>query len=184
MSGESPLVRPVQVAYAVSDVHVAADRFAATTGAGPFFVIEHIALAEARVHGVPGEFDHSSGYGQWGDIMVELVQEHTPALVVPPSVHHVAFMVDDLRTSIAWCAAQGWPEVMFARTTTGQEFAFCDARAILGHLIEMYEPSPRLLEFYAKVAAAHHASGPPANQRSNIGRIATVTSSTINPLGG
>ena len=45
-----------------------------------------------------GQFDHSSAYGQWGDVMVELVEEHTPPLVAPGSgVHHLAFIVDDTR---------------------------------------------------------------------------------------
>ena len=39
----------MQVAYAVADVRAAADRWATTTGAGPFFVIEHIPLTAARV---------------------------------------------------------------------------------------------------------------------------------------
>ena len=87
--------------------------------------------------------------------LVELVEEHSqPRLAPVPGVHHLAFMVDDLRAGIEWCVAQGWHEVLFARTTGGQEFAFCDARADLGHFVEMYEPSDRLLGFYAKVAAA------------------------------
>jgi hypothetical protein len=151
----SPLTRPVQVAYAVTDVVAAATRFAASTGAGPFFVIEHVALSAARVHGRDGTFDHSSAYGQWGDVMVELVEEHSqPRLAPVPGVHHLAYMVDDLRAGIQWCSAHGWDEVLFARTSGGQEFAFCDARAELGHFVEMYEPSDRLLGFYAMVAAA------------------------------
>ena len=154
MSG-SPLERPVQVAYAVTDVAAAAARFAASTRAGPFFVIEHVALSEARVNGRPGTFDHSSAYGQWGEVMVELVEEHSdPRLVTPPSIHHLAYMVSDLRAAVAWCVGNGWAEALFARTIGGQEFAFCDARAELGHLVEMYEPSERLLGFYAMVAAA------------------------------
>lgn len=146
---------PVQVAYAVADVHAAAARWTATTGAGPFFVLEHIPLAVARVDGVDGDFDHSSAYGQWGSVMVELVQEHTPPLVEPGSgVHHLAFMVDSLPAAQMSCAEKGWPELLWARTGGGQEFAFMDARADLGHLVELYEPSPALLAFYAKVAAA------------------------------
>ncbi len=153
--GGSPLRRPVQVAYAVADVRAAAVRFAGSTGAGPFFVIDHVALSWARIGGEEGAFDHSSAYGQWGEVMVELVHEHSqPAIVVAPTLHHVAFMVDDLRMAVRWCAANGWPEALFARTTGGQEFAFCDARHELGHLIEMYEPSPRLTAFYAMVEAA------------------------------
>ena len=154
MSG-SPLHQPVQIAYAVTDVATAAARFAATTGAGPFFVVEHIALDAARVCGVDGTFDHSSAYGHWGTVMVELVEEHSrPPIVAAPGLHHLAFMVDDLGAAVEWCTAKGWEEALFARTTRGQEFAFCDARHDLGHLIEMYEPSARLLAFYALVAAA------------------------------
>ena len=157
VAGRPVLDRPVQIAYAVRDVVVAAAELSAATGAGPFFVVEHIALADAQVRGEPGAFDHSSAYGQWGAVMVELVAEHTPPLVAPGSgVHHLAFMVDDLAAAIAWCTSQGWPEVLLATTTGGQRFAFCDARAQLGHLIELYEPTARLLAFYAMVASAAH----------------------------
>lgn len=143
---------PVQVAYAVNDVSSAAALFAAQTGAGPFFVIEHIAIETARLNGAPVAFDHSSAYGQWGSVMVELVEEHSSPIVHPPGLHHLAFMVSDLAASTAACTTHGWPEVLWARTTAGQEFAFCDARPQRGHLIEMYEPSPRLLKFYEMVA--------------------------------
>ncbi len=145
----------MQIAYAVSDVTAAAERFAASTGAGPFFVVPHIAVTESRVHGVDAAFDHSSAYGQWGDVMVELVEEHSLPIVVPDSgVHHVAFMVPSLADAAAWCVAQGWPEALWARTGSGQEFVFHDSRAALGHLVELYEPSDRLLRFYTMVADA------------------------------
>ncbi len=150
----SPLGAPVQVAYAVDDVVAAAERFATSTGAGPFFVLRHIALATSRVHGVDAPFDHSSAYGQWGPLMVELVQEHTAPVVEPGRVHHVAFMVPSLDAAAAWCESQGWPEVLRASTSGGQSFAFHDARAALGHLVELYEPSDRLLGFYTMVADA------------------------------
>lgn len=146
---------PVQIAYAVTDLRAAAARFAATTGAGPFVVVDHIDVPEARVRGEAATFDHSSAYGQWGSVMVELVEEHSPALVPPGSgVHHLAFMVTSLADAIAACVDRGWPELLFARTSGGQEFAFCDARAELGHLVELYEPSERLRGFYAMIAAS------------------------------
>jgi catechol 2,3-dioxygenase-like lactoylglutathione lyase family enzyme len=151
----SPLDRIRQIAYAVTDVADAAERFARRTGAGPFFVVEHIPVASAVVFGEPRPFDHSSAYGQWGDVMVELVAEHTPPIVAPGSgVHHVACWVDSLDAGIAWGAAQGWPTALLAETTAGQRFAFLDARAELGHLVELYEPTERLVAFFARVAAA------------------------------
>jgi catechol 2,3-dioxygenase-like lactoylglutathione lyase family enzyme len=150
----SPFATPVQIAYPVDDVVAAAESFSARTGAGPFFVLRHIPLADSRVHGRPAPFDHSSAYGQWGSVMVELVQEHTPALVTPGSgLHHVAFMVPDLVDAMRLGAQQGWHEVLWAATATGQQFAFASAPE-LGHLVEMYEPSQRLLGFYARIADA------------------------------
>ncbi|WP_205528513.1 VOC family protein [Desertimonas flava] len=143
----------MQIAYGVVDVRAAAARRAAATGAGPFVVADHIGVTSSRVHGHPAPFDHSSAYGQWGPLMVELVEEHTPPIVAPGNVHHVAFMVESLPAAMSWCVDQGWPEALWAATATGQEFAFMDARADLGHLVELYEPSDRLVAFYATVAA-------------------------------
>lgn len=148
---------PVQIAYAVRDVDAAAEQWAARTGAGPFVISRHIALATARVHGEPDTFDHSSAYGQWGEVMVELVEEHAiptgrGPLVEPGSgVHHMAFFVDDVAGAVRWCGSQGWPEVLWAETAGGTAFAFCDARRDLGHLVELYEPTPPLLAFYTHI---------------------------------
>ena len=149
------LQRPAQIAYAATDVSAAAARFAASTGAGPFFIMRHIPLRSARIHGKAASFDHSSAYGQWGDVMVELVVEHSPPIVASRAgVHHLAFVVPNLLTAMAWCAEQGWPEALWAETVGGQQFAFCDARVERGHLIEMYEPTDGLLGFYAMVENA------------------------------
>jgi catechol 2,3-dioxygenase-like lactoylglutathione lyase family enzyme len=151
-SRQSPLGRPVQIAYAVVDVVGAARRFSLITGAGPFVVVPHVALQWSRIHGVERPFDHSSAYGQWGDVMVELVEEHSPPIIpVRSSLHHLAFMVDDLAVARQWCIDAGWAEVLLATTRSGQQFAFHDARHELGHLIEMYEPAPRLLRFYGMI---------------------------------
>jgi len=149
-----PFDRPVQIAYPVDDVQRAAALFSARTGAGPFFVLRNIPLARSRVRGHDAPFDHSSAYGQWGEVMVELVQEHTAPLVAPGSgIHHVAFMVPDLDQALIDALGYGWSEELWAATATGQCFAFVRAPE-LGHLVEMYEPSERLVGFYQRVAEA------------------------------
>lgn len=150
----SPLRHPVQIAYAVPnavDLRRRADEFGAATGAGPFVVVEHVALERALVRGAASSFDHSSAYGQWGDLMVELVQEHTPPVAEVVGVHHLAYFVDDLNDAITWCERRGWPLALDATTAGGQRFVFADARAECGHLIEMYEPNEKLLGFYEHV---------------------------------
>ncbi len=162
MSAMSVIGPPVQIAYAVRDVHEAARRWAAERGAGPFFVAEHIVVHDVRHRGRPAVFDHSSAYGQWGDIMVELLCDHTVgpsavADVVGPGgvgLHHVAHFVDDLDAAARELAARGWPEAFRATTTTGNVFAFHDATAELGHMVEIYVGTPALRGFYGMVAAA------------------------------
>jgi Glyoxalase/Bleomycin resistance protein/Dioxygenase superfamily len=157
---KSPLGPPVQIAYAVRDVRQAATRWVERYGAGPFTVIDHIELSAVRYRGAPGSFDHSSAYGQWGQIMVELVCDHTigsspVADVVGPGgegLHHHAHFVPDLAEAQRVLEAHGWPEVLHAVTPSGLSFAFHDATADLGHMIELYEPTPSLVAFYQRVA--------------------------------
>ena len=147
---------PVQIAYATNDVRSAAQQWAAR-GVGPFYVIEHIALTDVRVDDAPATFDHSSAYGQWGSVMVELIQQHDPGPdpVVPASgLHHVASFVDDFEQASAKLIADGFPCRLRASTSGGQSFAFHDARGTLGHLIEIYEQTDRLAGFYAMVREA------------------------------
>lgn len=153
---DSVLGGPVQVAYAVDDVTAAA-RAWVRRGVGPFFVREHIEVVEVRLRGHAATFDHSSAFAQWGDLMIELIQQHDrgPAAIVGTSgVHHMAHFVDDFDVATAMLGDAGRPEVLYGETTTGTRFAFHDALAERGHLIEVYERSPGLARFYDLVRTA------------------------------
>lgn len=153
---------PVQIAYAVPDVDVAARAWADRFGAGPFFVRRHIALADVMYRGAPAEFDHSSAYGQWGALMVELVADHTDGPTVVndrrgaafTGLHHVAFIVHDLDAALKLLIASGFEVAMSARTKDATRFHFVDTVAALGHYIELYQRSPRVTGFYDMVADA------------------------------
>jgi catechol 2,3-dioxygenase-like lactoylglutathione lyase family enzyme len=153
-----------QLAYKVNDLAAAAAAHHRQFGSGPFFVLRHVALASSLHRGVERAFDHSSAYGQWGDVMVELVVQHNP----DPSalhdmfshgsgaegLHHAALFVDDLDAEIARFAADGAALAQLSVTQTGTAFAFVDTRASLGHMLELYEPTPQLTGFYDFVADA------------------------------
>ncbi len=159
---DSLLGPPVQIAYAVTDLDVAARQWTERFGAGPFFVNEHIAVVNVRYRGAAGSFDHSSAYGQWGEVMVELVKDHTVgpspvADVVGPGgtgLHHLAYFVDDLATAQSGLCRLGWPEALRAQTPSGFAFAFHDAVGTVGHMIEIYEATPALRGFYTMVREA------------------------------
>lgn len=152
----------VQIAYFVSDIEQAAQKMAATFGAGPFYLIRQIELAWAEHRGQPCDYVHSSAYGQWGDVMMELVQQDSDGpspfrdLYAPGAegIHHVATMCSSLQQAAQDYAAQGIDMATRSMTTTGTEFWFLDATAKCGHFIEVYEKSPQLLEFYSFIEQA------------------------------
>jgi hypothetical protein len=161
----SSIGAPVQIAYVVSDLVAAARTWVRDLGAGPFFVNEHIDLIDVVHRGAPAEFDHSSAYGQWGPIMVELVHDHGrgPSVVRErfgpdeSGLHHLAFFVDDLEAASVSLVSGGAELVMSARTTGGTAFHFLDSPTLGGHLVELYERSDRVVDFYAMVASAADA---------------------------
>ncbi len=152
---------PVQIAYAVPDAEAAAREWERRHGAGPFVVIPHIELVDVVHRGRPAEFDHTSAYGQWGSIMVELVQDHGTGpsavrdLYAPDQsgLHHLAFFVDDVDDTLKWLVAEGFEIAMSARTAGGVDFHFVDAVRTHGHMLEIYEGTDRLRAFYADIAA-------------------------------
>jgi hypothetical protein len=155
-------LRPVQIAYHVPDPVAAAERLAHEHGWGPFYLMEHIPLSRSLYRDAQTQFDHSSAYGQAGDLMIELITQHNDApsalrdMYAPTQsgIHHVACFVPDLAQALAGFRQRGVAVALDARTATGVEFAMLDVVAERGHMLELYEPSPDLLRFYAFVRRA------------------------------
>lgn len=153
-----------QVAFFVEDVRTAARAHHDSFGSGPFFVADNIPLARAVHRGVERELDHTSAYGQWGDVMVEFVAQNNPGPspfrdLYPEGsgrwgMHHIAIFVDDVDAEIARFSARGAACALRAEMTDGFIFAFADTSATLGAMTELYAPTPVLLDFYAMVAQA------------------------------
>jgi hypothetical protein len=152
----------VQIAYHVPDPESAAAEFAARLGWGPFFYLEHIPLASCRYRGSPAAFDHSSAYGQAGDLMVELITQHDDSSSVlrdlydreSTGVHHVAYFVPSLGGALDEARAESIEIALEALTATGTAFAMLDLSPALGHMVEIYEGRDELLEFYRHVRRA------------------------------
>lgn len=157
-----------QIAYFVPDIRAAARAHRAAFGSGPFLIVDHVSTPIVRYRGAPAALDHGSAYGQWGEVMVEFVCQHNAG----PSafhdlfprgsgrfgLHHVAVFVDDLDREIAEFAARGAECALYAETEA-LAFAMVDTSATLGHMIELYEPTPVLTGFYDRIRAAARADG-------------------------
>jgi hypothetical protein len=154
-----PGLRPVQVAYHVPEPEAAAVRCERDLGWGPFFLMEHIPLSRSLYRGTPAAFDHTSAYGQAGDLMVELITQHNDGpsalrdLFAPheSGVHHVACFVADLPAELQRYREEGIAIALDACTANGVDFAMVDLSATLGHMLELYEPNDDLRRFYAHV---------------------------------
>jgi hypothetical protein len=152
--GSQPL-HPVQLAYHVPDPAVAAVHYARELGWGPFYLMEHIPLESCSYRGSPATFDHTSAYGQAGELMIELITQHDDSPSVlrdmyaagETGVHHVAYFVQDLEASLRDFQQRGY-EVCLDATTSGLRFAMVDACSSVGHMLELYEPTDTLRRFY------------------------------------
>ncbi|WP_232493745.1 VOC family protein [Novosphingobium kaempferiae] len=150
-----------QIAYFVPDVRASARAHCAAFGSGPYYVADNIPLVRAVHRGVERQLDHSSAYGQWGEVMIEFCQQNNPGpsafhdLYAEGSdregLHHVALFVDDLDAAIARFAEQGHDVALDAEMTDGFRYVFVDAVARYGHMLELYEPMPSLTGFYETV---------------------------------
>ena len=153
-----------QIAYFVPDIRAAAMDHARAFGSGPYFIAEHIALARSLHRGEERPLDHSSAYGQWGEVMIEFCQQNNPGPsafhdLYPEGsgrsgIHHVALFVDDLEASIAAFASEGSSVALDATMMDGFRYVFIDAVERCGHMLELYEPLPALTGFYDLVRSS------------------------------
>ena len=152
----------VQIAYVVDDVIEAAERFAKTMGAGPFFIGRNIPLSDCLYRGKEAPLDHSNALGQCGPVMLELVMQHNDGpsafrdMYAPgkEGIHHMATFAADFDAEVERYAKLGFEAANVATTTTGIRFAYIDTTPQLGHMMEFYQDEPIIRGFYKMVSDA------------------------------
>ena len=156
-----PLPPIGHVGYVVDDIEPGVAWAVRTLGAGPFFVVSHLPFDVCTYNGEPAEYDHSSAFGQWGEIKVELTVVHSArprelgeVIGGPgPKVGHIGMLVDDLEAESAALAAGGVP--VFHTGSSGPVSArWHDARAQLGHHIELLQRGPEIEGFYELIRSS------------------------------
>jgi catechol 2,3-dioxygenase-like lactoylglutathione lyase family enzyme len=148
------------IGYVVSDLETGVGWAVQTLAAGPFFAIEHMRFDEVTYLGGSAEFDHSSAFGSWGPILVELTVVHDAkpeglrrALAGEGAgIGHVAWLADSLEQETQRLQAAGLRRFHTGRTGPASA-AWFDGPG-LGHHIEVLQRSEPLLAFYARVRAA------------------------------
>jgi catechol 2,3-dioxygenase-like lactoylglutathione lyase family enzyme len=143
------------VGYVVDDIPAAVDWAVSALGAGPFFVIEHMAFDVVTFEGKPAAYDHSSAFGQWGSLKLELTVVHSaqPAGLAAAlggasgRVGHIAWLASDLDAESARLSAADVPAFHEGRAGPVRAI-WHDARATLGHHIEILQDCPEIQGFY------------------------------------
>lgn len=148
--------------YVVADLDESISEFVGIHGAGPFFLLEHVPITDATYEGAPARYDHSTAFGAWGPVTVELSVIHTadpPELARrlcpgdPPHIGHVGRIVEDLEGESARLEASGLP--VFHTGSAGPVRAIWhDARSTIGHAVELLAATPEVVGFHARVRAA------------------------------
>lgn len=122
---------------------------------------KNIELVNVSYRGQAAELDHTSAYAQAGAVMIEFTQQNNdgPSAFTDmyaeseEGIHHVAIFVDDVQGEMKNLQASGFATATHYFTKEGNvEVAFVDTRAMLGHMLELYQPVQALTRFYAMVA--------------------------------
>jgi catechol 2,3-dioxygenase-like lactoylglutathione lyase family enzyme len=156
-------VRPVHhLGYVVDDLQRVAERLARDTGAGPFLMIEHVPLERATYDGATAHYDHSTAFGQWGPVILEISQIHDAqpdglraffGTARPPAIGHVAWLVDDLDAESARLEDAGLP-LRHSGHSGPVAAHWHDGAALLGHPVEVLRRCPEILGFYTAIGDA------------------------------
>jgi catechol 2,3-dioxygenase-like lactoylglutathione lyase family enzyme len=145
------VTRPHHVGYVVADIPRAVEWAVAALGAGPFFLVEHLVFDAVTYRGEPAAYDHSSAFGQWGDLKLELTQVHSAqpaglaAALGRPGPGHVAWLADDLEAETARLTAAGLELFHTGRSGPVRAHWF---QTPLGQHVEVLQRAPELLGFY------------------------------------
>ena len=170
------------IGYVVDDLEAAIADAIAGFGAGPFYVAEHMQFDEVTFRGEPAVFDHSSAFGQWGPVRVELTVIHATdppelaATMAPEGagrVGHVGILVDSLEEASARLEATCGPAYHAGRTGPVSAI-WHDGRDTLGHSVELLQRNEFLIGLYARIAqsAENWDGSDPVRAMRDIAQVA------------
>jgi len=132
--------RLVQV---VPSLERAMQAWARTTGAGPFFTFPALAFKDYQHRGSDTAPAMSVATAYAGDVLLELVELHddtsSPWREAGVGSLLPSLVVEDLDAALAAEAAAGHECVTRGTYTFGARFAFVDARASIGTLVQVIE---------------------------------------------
>jgi len=163
MTSSPPYFGPiVQNAYVVRDLQAAAHHWSSKVGVGPFYTLEHIAFGNVYFRGRPLTLDMSVAIAQWGEIQIELIQQHDSVASIysefgerhGEGLQHVGVMTENLDEHLARLHTLGIEPVQWGATANGMRFAYVGTDTHPGGMIELIETGAAVEAFFAMVRRA------------------------------
>ena len=146
----------MQLAYVPTDFGKAIEHWTGTMGAGPFFLLENVALNNLRVMGEPSAAVFSLALGYWGDMQIELIrpEDHEPSIyrgkyAADGALHHVCLLVDDIAVARAVSTAHGARILVEGDVAGGGSVIYADPGGGPGSVIEMLQPAAGTEDLFA-----------------------------------
>ena len=152
----------MQLAFVPDDIDAALAHWTKTMGAGPFYRLSHIAADRVLYRGEPTEIDFSVLIGYWGDIQIELIEQHDDAPSIYTAwrtqrregLHHVCLAVDDIAHARAVCTAAGARFEQEVFLPGGVEAFYVDTGGGPGTMVEVIAPSADMKGLFAMMRDA------------------------------
>lgn len=135
-----------QLAYLPQDFDAAVKYWTETMGVGPFYLMENVALGEAKYKGVPTGAVFSIAIAYWGDVQIELIRPenrepsiYTGEYAVTDQLHHICIFVDSIAEARAACAEAGAEILVEGKVGEDGEVIYVDPGAGPGGVIELLQ---------------------------------------------
>lgn len=137
----------IQMAYVVEDIRSAMRKWVTELNVGPWFLLDSFTGVDPLYRGKPSEASITLAMSFAGHMMVELIQEHTPA----PSVyremietrgygfHHWGLATNDFEKSVEQYQSSGYELAFLAGVPTGGRVAYMDTSRDLPGMVELIE---------------------------------------------
>jgi len=148
-----------QQAWVVPNAEAAATRWSRLFDIGPFYVAEYTPerFTDVSYRGNPSHLSMRTAIAYAGDIQIEFIEPtmtgpncyHDSVAPATEGFHHICFWTTDLAADIAHYVAAGCTVATQARVIKGPSFAYIDARAQCGCMVE-------LLEYMAPIETLFH----------------------------
>ena len=157
----TPVIRSLgdlmQIAFVPENIDAALQYWTKTMGVGPFVRLEHAqnALTKTTFRGQPCEADYSLMIAYWGDVQVELIEQHNDAPSIytewrnnrSEGMHHVSILADDFEHVKKVCFAAGCSLLQDGESESAV-FAYFDTHAGAGSILEVLCPGPEIRAYH------------------------------------